>query len=90
MSLGKMVKAKKGKKGCLKKNGHLKKGWKRSKRKGFCIKVKSKKKGSKRRKSSRRKAAIGPMLGPVPATTLFASDRERLIGSQAMDGYRRR
>lgn len=74
-----MKKASKGKRGCLKSNGRLKKGFKWAKgRRGYCVPVKAapKKKASKKRRASRRRRAMPELPASVRAAILSAPGAE--------------
>lgn len=76
----KQRKATKGKNGCLRPNGRLKKGWKWAKRRGYCAPAKGKKKaakkGGKKRTAARRRRALPELPAAVRAAILTAPSAE--------------
>lgn len=89
-----MKKATKGKNGCLKPNGRLKKGFRWAKsRKGFCIKADSAKKGHAKGKKRGPKRHRASQFGPVadPLHIERAGELRRIEAMRAaMSGLRRR
>lgn len=85
-----MKKATKGKNGCLKPNGRLKKGFRWAKgRKGYCLSTK-KSAAKKKRQPPARPIDVERADELKRIAAMRGADRDRLIGSQAMDGLRRR
>lgn len=86
-----MKKASKGKRGCLKPNGRLKKGFKWAKsRRGYCVSVAAKKKSSSRKRKSTKRSAAAKRAAATrkarAAAAILAAEGQSLIASRAMDG----